>query len=81
MEEVKVKQPRSAAEIQADYAHLCQVAGDKQYKKQVLEAELIDINQKLMTLNIEYDIAKKEATKELEIKEELDENPHPTKTP
>ncbi len=54
IQQVKARESRTAGEIQKEYAELCGVAGDKQYRKMELEAQLDTINQKLFSLNKEF---------------------------
>lgn len=47
------KEPRAQDDIQKEYAHFCTQAGDKQYRVDVLKAEIKQINNHLFTLNQE----------------------------
>lgn len=46
--------PRLKEDVQKEYAELCGMAGDKQYRKLELEAQLQQINEKLFQLNQEF---------------------------
>jgi hypothetical protein len=48
---------RTAEEIGKEYNKLCLEAGDKQYRKEVLESELKQINENMLRLNREFHIA------------------------
>jgi len=52
---------RDLTEIQKDYNSACAAAGDRGYRIQVLKAELLQINTKLLELNKEADVAGKAA--------------------
>ncbi len=46
--------PREAEVISKEYAELCAMAGDKQYRIDLLTAELRELNKKLFDLNQEH---------------------------
>ena len=50
---VPVAEPRKLDDINKEYAELCCIAGDKQYRSEVLKIELLQINQRLQQLNQE----------------------------
>lgn len=54
-----IKIPRPLAEIQKEYDFVCKQAGDVQYRVEVLKADLMNINNKMMELNHEANDAKK----------------------
>ncbi len=51
---VKARSERTMGEIQKEYAEVCGVAGDKQYRVMELKAQLDVLNQKLFDLNKEH---------------------------
>lgn len=58
---IKSTKSRSKEDVQKEYAELCGIAGDKQYRKIELEAQLQQINEQLFKLNQEhYKLAQQE---------------------
>jgi hypothetical protein len=55
---VKASNPaRPVAEIQAEYQQICAQAGERQYQKAIIEAQLQQMNQRLMELGQEHNAA------------------------
>ena len=53
LEQTPPTPPRTAEQIQAEYAELCTHAGDKQYRLEIAKKELNEINSRLFQLNME----------------------------
>lgn len=55
LEQSQVRKPE---QVQQEYLKLCGMAGDKQYRIEVIKAELIQINEAIYKLNKEFDTSK-----------------------
>lgn len=60
---------RSVVEIKADYNAFCGMAGEAQFKMKALEADLFELNKKLVALHQEYNEAVKAEEAKKEVKD------------